>query len=158
MDNGIFRKKSMERMSSPEQLNDYIKVCRPSLWIVVAAAVILLSGAIVWGFIGHLDTTLNTVAICDNGCAAVYVKAANIKDVTGKRLTVNGAEYTITEDMCSEEPVPVDDSFSDYAMYIGELSRGEWVYTVTVDADMPDGIYGAQIVTERVSPMHFVIN
>lgn len=32
MNDKIFRKKSVERMSSPEQLNDYIKVTNPGVW------------------------------------------------------------------------------------------------------------------------------
>ena len=40
----LFRKKSMDRVSSPEQLNDYIRVTSPGLWLVLAAVVILLAG------------------------------------------------------------------------------------------------------------------
>ena len=38
MASSIFREKSLKRISSPEQLNDYIKVSQPSVWIALAAA------------------------------------------------------------------------------------------------------------------------
>ncbi len=44
----IFREKSMERVSSPEQLNDYIKVTNPGIWLTLAAVIVLLIGFIVW--------------------------------------------------------------------------------------------------------------
>ena len=53
----LFRKKSMDRISSPEELNDYIKVTSPSVWIVIAAIVVLLVGALVWGALGTVEQT-----------------------------------------------------------------------------------------------------
>ena len=41
-DNSIFRKKSLERVQSPEQLNDYIKVANPGVWLVLIAVIIFL--------------------------------------------------------------------------------------------------------------------
>ena len=40
----LFRQKSLDRISSPEQLNDYIRVSTPSVWMVLIAIVILLAG------------------------------------------------------------------------------------------------------------------
>ena len=56
MNKQIFRKKSVDRMSSPEQLNDYIKVTNPGVWMALAAIVILLIGVCVWGVFGTLET------------------------------------------------------------------------------------------------------
>ena len=56
MNDKIFRKKSIDRMSSPEQLNDYIKVTNPGVWMALAAIVILLIGVCVWGVFGKLVT------------------------------------------------------------------------------------------------------
>ncbi len=49
---GIFRKNSIERVSSPEQLNDYIRVTTPSVWVVLAALIILLAGILAWSIFG----------------------------------------------------------------------------------------------------------
>ena len=67
MNNSIFRQKSIDRVSSPEKLDDYIRVTTPSVWITLAAIAILLIGTIVWGFFGELtihnnDGTIETVA------------------------------------------------------------------------------------------------
>lgn len=48
MNNKLFRKTSIDRVSSPEQLDDYIKVSQPSAWIVIIAAIVLLAALLVW--------------------------------------------------------------------------------------------------------------
>ena len=52
--NGIFREKSMARVSSPEALNDYIRVTTPSVWIVLIALVVLLAGMLAWSVLGRV--------------------------------------------------------------------------------------------------------
>ena len=47
--NNIFRKSSLDRISSPEKLNDYIKVSNPSVWIILGAVAVLLVAVIIWG-------------------------------------------------------------------------------------------------------------
>ncbi len=48
-DNHIFRKKSVERLSSPESLSDYLHAATPQLWAVLLAVALLFFGMIVWG-------------------------------------------------------------------------------------------------------------
>ena len=52
---GLFREKSMARVSSPEELNDYIRVTTPGVWLVLLATVILLLGMLVWSIFGTVD-------------------------------------------------------------------------------------------------------
>ena len=40
----IFRKKTLDRISSPEQLTDYLRVTNPGIWLVLATVVLLLAG------------------------------------------------------------------------------------------------------------------
>ena len=65
--NGIFRQKSIDKVSSPEKLDNYIRVTTPSVWITLAAILVLLIGALVWGIFGELtihniDGTIDKVA------------------------------------------------------------------------------------------------
>ena len=52
---GLFRSKSIQRVSSPEQLNDYIRVTTPSVWIVLIALVVLLAGMLIWSVLGRIE-------------------------------------------------------------------------------------------------------
>ena len=81
MNDKIFRKKSIDRMSSPEQLNDYIKVTNPGVWMVLAAIVILLVGVCVWGVFGKLETKLSVAAVSQDGQTVLYVKEDDLSAV-----------------------------------------------------------------------------
>lgn len=50
MEEKIFRETSMERVSSPEQLDDYIRVTSPGMWMVMGAVVLLLAGVCLGDF------------------------------------------------------------------------------------------------------------
>lgn len=52
--NSIFREKSMDRISSPESLNDYIRVTSPSVWIALLATLVLLAGMLTWSIFGKV--------------------------------------------------------------------------------------------------------
>ena len=153
----LFRKKSLERISSPEQLNAYIRVSTPSVWMLLAAIVILLVGVCVWGVFGHLDTTLSVAAIAQEGTVTAYVREGDIAKVKAEAaVTVNGDIVKIWA--IDDQPVQVDEAFSEYARHVGGLQQGAWVYAVKLDANYPDGVYTAQIVVDSVSPMSFVLN
>ena len=67
MENQLFRKSSIERVSSPEQLNDYVCVSNPSVWMILAAVIVLLIGVCAWGVFGKLDTKISTAGVSQNG-------------------------------------------------------------------------------------------
>ena len=88
----LFRKKSMDRVSSPEQLNEYIRVANPSIWVVMAAIIILLVGICVWGVMGRLDTTLPVAAVAQEGVLTVYIQDAQIEQVHSGMTVLVDAE------------------------------------------------------------------
>lgn len=51
----VYREKSMERVYSPEQLDDYIRVTTPSVWIALIALVVLLLGILAWSIFGTIE-------------------------------------------------------------------------------------------------------
>lgn len=157
MEKTIFRKKSMERIASPEQLNDYIRVTNPAIWTILAAVIILLVGFIVWGMIGTLETKVNVAAVSDGGSVTLYVSEAEMANVArNNTVRIGDEEYAIFA--IAGEPIAVDDSFTAYTLHIGGLSVGQWVYPVTVNAQLPDGVYAADIITDSVSPISFLLN
>ena len=56
MEQPLFRKESMERVSSPEQLSDYLHVTTPAIWAVLAAVILLLSGLFVWSSVTAVES------------------------------------------------------------------------------------------------------
>ena len=56
MDESIYRKKSMDRITSPEELGDYLHVTNPGIWVILTAVIILMLGVFVWACTGTLET------------------------------------------------------------------------------------------------------
>jgi len=153
----LFRKTSLERISSPEQLNDYIRVATPSVWLLLTAVVVLLVGVCVWGVFGHLDTTLSVAAVAQENSVVAYVRAEEIDSIReGDAVTIG--ESTGVVAAISDQPIAVNETFTEYMRHVGGLREGEWVYAVTLDADCNEGVHAAQIVIDSVSPMAFVLN
>ena len=48
----VFNQKSVGRISGPEELNDYVRVTTPSVWIVLAAILLLVLGILGWSVFG----------------------------------------------------------------------------------------------------------
>ena len=158
MSQPIFRQKSMEKISSPEQMNDYIRVSNPSVWMILAAVIVLLAGVCVWGMFGRLDTSFQTGGVCRDGCLTVYVKEADFAKIKGKAiLSVDGSELSLSD--LPGSPVRLDDSADPYLLHLIGASAGDGVDVLTVDAkDMKSGTFSVSVITERVKPLDFVLN
>jgi len=52
----IFRKVALDRLASPEQLDDMLQVTSARWWVGLAALWVMLGGAIGWGYLGSVTT------------------------------------------------------------------------------------------------------
>jgi len=59
----IFRERSLERLSSPEQLDQLLRVVEPHSWIGLAALAVGLALALAWSIVGRIPVTASGSAI-----------------------------------------------------------------------------------------------
>lgn len=158
MDNQIFRKKSLDKFSSPEQLNDYIRVSNPGVWLVLAAVIVLLIGVCVWGIFGRLETTVGSAAVVKDGEMTLYVKEEYLGKITeGMTVRVKENEYLITS--VETKPQTIPEGFDEYMLHLSGMHVGEWVFGVSaMQTDLADGVYEAEIVIESIAPMSFIFD
>ena len=52
----VFRKKTLDRIASPEHLTDYLRVTNPGIWVILVAVILLLAGIFAWSTVGTLET------------------------------------------------------------------------------------------------------
>lgn len=99
MNDNVFRKKSLERISSPEQLNDYIKVSNPTVWLIISAICVLLLAFSIWGIRGNITTTVNsTGTFLDNKIAVCCVNAEDAQKISRAMATgKDELDVTITD-------------------------------------------------------------
>jgi len=157
MKNNLFREKSIKNISSPEQINDYIKTSNLSIWIIFSAVIILLIGALTWAVFGELEIAVSSVTVCDDGKAYCYISENDIEKITDNAYArIEGNDYVL--DNISKLPVPASDVVSSYGLHIGNFESGEWVYTAELESTIEDGIYRTDIILEGVSPISLLMN
>lgn len=93
----LYREKIITRISSPEQLNDYLKVTKPAVWAVLAAIVLMLVGTLIWGSFAYIGSSVEGIAEVKNGTMTVYFKdgsfAGNVQE--GMNVKVGETSSTI---------------------------------------------------------------
>lgn len=158
MSSTIFREKSLKKIASPEQMNDYIRVSSPSVWMVLTAVIVLLAGVCVWGMFGHLDTAVQTGGVCADGRLTVFVGEEDHDKIKENAvISVDGVEYAAAE--IKNAPIRVDDQIDPYVVHLAGFTEGDWVYRLYADVPgLADGVYAASVITERVRPLDFVLN
>ena len=156
MGNGIFREKSIDRINSPEAMNDYMKVATPGTWLILAASLILIIGGLCWGFFGEIETRIPAAIVVDDGNSICYFNESEKDKVSaGMEIITNGKTYTIE----SVESRPVKLSSDEY--YISEILGKEGSIIVVpahLSTELDNGIYRANIVVEKIAPISFVLN
>lgn len=91
MSNQIFRKVSLERLSSPEQLDQLMQVTTPRAWTALIGVGLLIACAVLWGVYGSIPTKVvgqgimmksggvfDIVSTSEGSVKDLYIKAGDI--------------------------------------------------------------------------------
>ncbi len=153
----LFREKSLEAVESPESLNDYLRVTSPGVWLILAAVITLLVGAILWGIFGHIRTTAAVAVAVENGkgtCYVPYVKADGI--MAQGVVEIDGKEYYLSTGD-SVELVVLENNAPIRLLKAGDLKAGDPVVLVPVETDLENGVYSGIAVTEDLHPISLLL-
>ena len=63
----FFRKSALEKLSTPEKLDQLIKITSPRAWIALLTIAIAIGTAVSWGIAGRVKTKINTMGILLGG-------------------------------------------------------------------------------------------
>lgn len=160
MNETIFRKKSLERIASPDKLDDYLKVSSPSVWVVLAALLLVIIAAGAWCFFGSMPTTAAGVGIRLEEGVVCFVAAKEGYAVepdmevlftpAGSDDTVAGRVIEISEPISAKEA-----GVSAGAEWIA--MPGDWVCPVKVEVEeeaLPVGApLRASVILEECRPV-----
>lgn len=98
----MFRRKALQRISSPEQLDRMVRVASPARWIALAALLAAVAAVLVWAFVATVPTT------------------------------VRAAGYFLPEGGLQQLTAPVSGTVGDLSLKLGEhVSKGEKLATVS---------------------------
>jgi hypothetical protein len=152
----LFRNKSLEQFTAPEQLNDYIRVSRPSVFLIMLAIISFLVGLIIWGYYGTIESHIDMQAYCDAEIVTGYVDVTNGTDqITSKsQLLIGETRYkirTVSNTNAAREILSPEQlaryGISENALVIGIVADGE---------GLPDGMYDARIIVAEIRPIDLI--
>lgn len=92
MEKPLFRKKSLERISSPEALNDYLRVTGPAVWLVLSAIILLLVGMLIWSSVASIDSIAAGTAHVEGGTMVIQFDNEQIAENVQSGMTVLAGE------------------------------------------------------------------
>lgn len=168
----LFREKSLEALDSPEALNDYLRVTSPRVWLVLAAVIALLLGAILWGIFGRIDTNRQVAVVTMKGRTVCFVPRKWVQEeqkaLAMARVTLNGADYTVAvpEDGmlpsgCLYEFFDEADETGklalDRACKVGNVAEIEEVWAFAVDGAFEDGVKAGTVTVDSLHPISLLL-
>lgn len=138
MDNEIFRKKSLDRINSPENLNEYIRVTNPGIWLLMIGVVVLLIGALIWGYAGSIETWEDATVFVNDGESYCRVRPE--------------AGQTVKSGM----EIDIDNRYTGTVGENTENTEDGAIFSLNID--IPDGTYSGRILIEKIRPKMLIFN
>ncbi len=133
------KNKTYKLNQSLDNLNEYIRVIHPSVWLLLIAMLSIVVGIVCWGIFGHVDRTIETTIYVENKQVICYVNHAEVEDITqGMTITYNNTSGTIQS--------------------LKESNGGVDIYTVSSKKEIEDGYYQGTIIVEQISPISFLLD
>ena len=156
MENGLFRKKSLERISSPEELHDYMRVTSPRLWMLLGAITALLVGFIVYASTATMENTM-PIKVKVSQYELETNAAGEIEYMTAIEAHL---PHTMKDQVDSNMMVRIGRIEAKIA-YVG-VGENETIF-LNIDPGMDyvpleEGEYDAELVLESTMPISFLWN
>ncbi len=176
----IFNKKAAEKLRSPDDLDKYVRVTNPSVWLILAACIALLAGLLAWGIFGSVTTSVSTTgAVVDISAVSKNLKEQGIDDSSSlaavcflsaedvANVTVGDVAQVGGETMVVQYIAPVPNAPEEWDDLIGSeylvktLFEGDWAYPVLFQGDVSELTEGVPvavtITTSRVAPISLIL-
>lgn len=159
VDSRIYNKMATEKLNGPEELDCYVRVAKPGVWMLLVACALLIGGLMMWGLFGtvYVNVSSTGVRIGDKVCC--YLSGENTSHVrVGNESSVCDVPLRIAS--ISEIPLSADEVKeivkSDYLL--SQLVDDAWVYEITFEGDGADGLQEGipltvSIAVDQVTPL-----
>lgn len=124
----IFRKSSLEKLSSPEQLDRMIVITSPTLWLSLIGAAGIIIVALLWAIFGRLPVEVDACGIYVNRAGVQTVYAQN-GGVISEILVADGDEVKKGDIIALLDSEEIDNTIQEYEERIAAVEA------VTLDSE-----------------------
>ena len=126
------------RMSSPEQLNDYLKVTSPKIWVLLSAVILLVAGLLLWSSFTTIESYATGTAQAVGGELVVTFddpeKASKVQP--GMEMEVGDVETEV--------------------LAVGTNENGDLI--ASAHAHIPDGSYKVRVGYKTTQVISMLLN
>lgn len=126
------------RISSPDDLNDYLHVTSPKIWMLLVAVVLVIAGLLIWSAQATVESYATGTAQAHNGELTVVFddaeKAVNVKA---------GMEMEVGSNICEVLSVGVDEQGNVIA---------------SAQTNIPDGAYDVRVGYSTIQVLSMLFN
>lgn len=160
MEDKIFREKSLNRIKSPDQLNEYIKIANPGIWMTLIAILFLVTGGIFWCLFANLETRVDTVAVVENGSAKCFINEEMHEHLNDQMyIEIDGNRYSLADHGSELAKLEADNKEDEVLLHMMNKQDSGWYYTYDIKTDkLGDGTYPGVVIVDSVNPISFIIN
>ena len=125
MEEHLFRQKSVERMTAPEQLSDHLKVISPRIWLILGVIIILIAALFVWASFTAVESYAEGDATVQEGWMTLVFDDPETAQYVDEGMVITVGTNETEIDMLG----------------IDEDDR----YVALAETDLPDGVYKARV-------------
>ena len=150
MSESLFRRETLDHISSPEDLHSYMRVTSPRLWMLLSAILALLIGFVVYASTTVMESTVEAV---------FSVQSDTLPD--GEKVTSVSATLPVSRKDQVEIGMPVRISGRQGKITLVYRDEEDLIVMAEMAGDqapLPDGDYDGEIVTESTTPLSFLLN
>ena len=177
-----FRPIRLQEYRSPDKLNEYVRISRPSTWVAIVALNLIILALFIWGITGTLPVHCVTRGVCvsrdDNEkittvvCLVDPVKATAADLQNKDAFVVLRSGQSVSGKTSLPEPFPqsleqIRENLADYGVknewIFSQLEQYPFMYFLMVDLDSrPDSAYYGElaevsVITAEFPPYKFLI-
>ena len=158
MQNQLFRQKSLDRISSPEEMHDYMRVTSPRLWMILAAIVVLLGGFIAYAATTTMESTMPIKVTVEVFESVNEETGKPEKSIMAYTQVLTSQKDTVT----TGKTIRIGENVTGKISYIG-TSKDADAMSVFIEFDqenppLKDGEYDAVLVLDAKTPISFLWN
>ncbi|MDO4188537.1 MAG: hypothetical protein Q4D29_06055 [Lachnospiraceae bacterium] len=160
MDNNIFREKAIDRIKSPDALDEYIKVANHGTWMCLVAILVFVVGGIIFSIFGNLESKVPTAVVVSDNDAVCYLCDEKIQYVSDDMwVEIGNVRYKLGEHSSEMKKLRVDDEDDEKLLYIMGNEADGWYYSYPFEVSgLEEGTYKGEMIIDSVRPISFLIN
>ncbi len=158
----VFNEKAVRRLKNPNDVDEYIRIGSPSVYLILCGCIALLIGIVAWGIFGSVTTKVIATGTVIDGKALCFLSEGDVDKLhVGDDVAMGGTSLKVA----SIAKAPISRSKAAQIVtdqyLLDSVMEGSWAYVVTLEGEGASNLsqdvpIGMQITVERIAPIELL--